>query len=40
MKALKFIRNLLVWLFVIFAICMMIFTIVSVTTFDRTDRSV
>ncbi len=40
MKALKFIRNLLVWLFVIFAICMMIFTIVSVTTFNRTDRSV
>ena len=40
MTALKFIRNLLVWLFVIFAICMMIFTIVSVTTFDRTDRSV
>lgn len=39
MKALRFLRNLLVWLFVIFAIGMMIFTIVSVTTFDRADRS-
>lgn len=39
MKALKFLRNLLVWLIVIVAICMMIFTIVSVSTFDRADRS-
>ena len=35
----KFLRNLLVWLVVIVAICMMIFTIVSVSTFDRADRS-
>lgn len=39
MRVLKFLRNLLVWLVVIVAICMMIFTIVSVSTFDRADRS-
>ena len=39
MKVLKFFRNLLVWLFVIIAVGMIIFTIVSVSTFTRTDRS-
>ena len=39
MKALKTIRNILVGLVVALAVGMMIFTIVSVTTFDRSDRS-
>ena len=39
MKALKVIGNILVWLIVTAAVCMMIFTVVSVSTFDRTDRS-
>ncbi len=39
MKALKIIRAIAVWLIVALAACMMIFTIVSVTTFDRTDRN-
>ena len=39
MKALKAIRNILVGLVVALAVGMMIFTIVSVTTFDRSDRS-
>ncbi len=39
MKALKIIRNIFVWLMVALAAFMMIFTIVSVTTFDRSDRS-
>ena len=38
MKALKVIGNILVWLIVTAAVCMMIFTVVSVSTFDRTDR--
>lgn len=38
-KALNMIKNILVWLIVILAVCMMAFTIVSVTTFDRSDRS-
>ena len=38
MKALKIIRNVVVWLMVVLAAGMMIFTIVSVSTFDRTDR--
>jgi signal peptidase I len=37
-KALNIIRNTLVWLVVALAIFMMIFTIVSVTTFNRNDR--
>ena len=39
MKALKIIRSIFVWLFVALAVFMMIFTIVSVSTFDRADRS-
>lgn len=38
MKALKIIRSIIAWAFVIFAVFMMIFTIVSVSTFDRSDR--
>ncbi|MGN0492547.1 MAG: signal peptidase I [Acutalibacteraceae bacterium] len=38
-KALNVIKNIFVWLMVILAVCMMIFTIVSVNTFDRSDRS-
>lgn len=37
-KALKIIRTTLVWLVVLLAVSMMIFTIVSVTTFNRNDR--
>ncbi len=37
-KALHIIKNIFVWLVVILAVCMMIFTIVSVNSFDRTDR--
>ena len=33
------IKNIFVWLVAAIAICMMIFTIVSVSTFDRADRS-
>lgn len=39
MKALKIIRNVVVWLIVALAAAMMIFTIVSVATFDRADRN-
>lgn len=39
MKALKIIRSAVVWLVVALAAGMMIFTIVSVSTFDRADRS-
>lgn len=38
MKALKIIRSIVAWVFVILAVFMMIFTIVSVSTFDRSDR--
>ena len=38
-KALNIIKNIFVWLMVVLAVGMMIFTIVSVTTFDRSDRS-
>ena len=37
-KAGKILGRIAVWLVVLFAVCMMIFTIVSVATFDRTDR--
>ncbi len=37
-KALHIIKNIFVWLVVILAVCMMIFTIVSVNSFDRTDQ--
>ena len=39
MKALKIIRSAAVWLVVALAAGMMIFTVVSVSTFDRADRS-
>ena len=38
-KALNIIKNFLVVLIGIFVVSMMIFTIVSVSTFDRTDSS-
>ena len=39
MKALKVIRSVVVWLIVALAAAMMVFTIVSVSTFGRADRS-
>ena len=39
-KALHIMKTVFVWLVVALAVCMMIFTIVSVNTFDRTDRSI
>ena len=39
MKALKIIRSIFVWLMVALAVFMMIFTIVSASTFDRADRN-
>lgn len=39
MKALNIIRSIFAWLMVALAVFMMIFTIVSVSTFDRADRS-
>ena len=39
MKAWKTIRNVLVILVAVLAVCMMLFTIASVATFDRADRS-
>lgn len=38
-KALNVIKNVLVWAFVALAVFMTVFTIVSVTTFDRNDRN-
>ena len=38
-KAWKIISNIMVWIVVIVAVFMMVFTIVSVNTFDRNDRS-
>lgn len=38
-KTLNVIKNVVVWLMVILAVFMMIFTVVSVNTFDRSDRS-
>lgn len=38
-KVLNIIKNILVWCVVIIAVAMMIFTIVSVNTFNRSDRS-
>ena len=38
-KVLNIIKNIFVWLMVALAACMMIFTVVSVNTFDRSDRS-
>ena len=39
MKALKIIRSIAVWLIVALAAAMMIFTVVSFSTFDRADRN-
>lgn len=39
-KALHIIKNIFVWLVVALAVCMMIFTIISVNTFDRADRDI
>ena len=39
MKVLKVLKNVLTWLLVVAAVCMMVFTVVSVTTFDRNDRA-
>ena len=38
-KALKITKNILVWTLIVVAVLMMIFTILSVKTFDRNDRS-
>ena len=38
-NVMNIIKNIFVWLMVILAVCMMIFTVVSVNTFDRSDRS-
>lgn len=38
-KVLNIIKNIFVCLMVALAVCMMIFTVVSVNTFDRSDRS-
>lgn len=37
-KALHIAKNVLTWLIVVLAVCMMIFTIVSSMTFNRVDR--
>lgn len=39
MKILKIFRTVIAWVFIAAAVAMMIFTVVSVSTFDRTDRS-
>lgn len=39
-KALQIIKNIFTGLVVALAVCMMIFTVVSVNTFDRNDRSI
>lgn len=39
-KFLKILSNCLVWLIVALTVCVMIFTIVSVNTFDRNDRQI
>lgn len=38
-KVLNIVKNILVWIIVVFAVLMMIFTVVSVNTFDRSDRN-
>ncbi len=38
-KVLIIIKNVFVWLMVALAVCMMIFMVISVNTFDRSDRS-
>ena len=39
-KALNIIINIFTWFVVALAVCMMIFTVVSVNSFDRNDRSI
>lgn len=39
MKVLNVLKNVFTWLLVAAAVCMMVFTVVSVTTFDRNDRA-
>ncbi len=39
-KALRIIKNVLIWTIVIFAVLMTIFTIISVNTFNRNDRQI
>ena len=39
-KALNIIKTTLIWLVILLAISMMIFTVVSVTTFNRNDRDI
>ena len=39
-KALSIIKQIMVWLVVLLAVCMMIFTVISVRTFDRNDRKI
>lgn len=38
-KVLNIVKNILVWIIVVFSVLMMIFTVVSVNTFDRSDRN-
>ena len=39
-KAWKIVSTVLVWIVVVIAVCMMVFTVVSVNTFDRNDRDI
>lgn len=39
MKVINVLKNVFTWLLVAAAACMMVFTVVSVTTFDRNDRA-
>lgn len=39
MKVLKILRSIAVWAFAALAVAMMLFTIISVSTFDRADRN-
>ena len=39
-KALNIVKSILVWTFVVIAVIMMLFTLFSVNTFDKTDRDV
>ena len=39
-KVIDVIKNTLIWLVVFFAVFMMIFTVISVTTFNRNDRDI
>ncbi len=39
-KAIKIIKTTIAWLIVLFAVMMMVFTVISCTTFNRNDRSI